>query len=133
MIETMAATLSAQITPQAIFAMLGGLMGGCLIALPKSKQDGLFISIVFIFFGTAMSLAASDYILINLDYNRIGAHTALGTAVGCVGGSMMMAIRAIAPSFAEKLVNIGAKTVIGFAESKDRVKQALIALLGKDK
>lgn len=108
-------------------------MGACLIALPKAKHDGIPISIVFIFFGTATSLVASDYMLINVGYDRLGAHAALGTGVGCVGGAMMMTIRAVSPTFADKLVDIASNTVIGFAESKDRIKQAVIALLGKDK
>lgn len=106
-------------------------MGAALIALPKVRIDGLGVSLVLIFFGTAMSLVASDVMLINLHYDRLGAHTAMGTGVGSVGGSMMMAIRAISPTFAEKLVDIGAKAVLGFAENKDRIKRAIAAYFSK--
>jgi drug/metabolite transporter (DMT)-like permease len=123
--------LQAQITPQAMVAMVGGLMGACLIALPKAKHDGVPVSLVLIFFGVSTAVVASDFMLINLGYDRLGAHTALGTGVGSVGGSMMMAIRAISPSFAEKLVDIGAKSVIGFVSSKDRMKRALAAFFSK--
>lgn len=107
-------------------------MGASLIALPKYKHDGLGVSIVFILFGVAMALAASDYISINLGYNRLGSHFALGTAVGCVGGAMMMTIRAISPAFAEKLVSAATKIIIGFVESKDKIKAAVVAFLSKD-
>lgn len=131
MLHTLAMELNAQITPQSLVAILGGLVGACLIAIPKAKVDGLGVSLVLIFFGTAMSLVASDIMLINMGYDRLGAHTAMGTGVGSVGGSMMMAIRAISPTFAEKLVDIGAKAVIGFAENKDRIKRALAAYFSK--
>lgn len=132
MLQSLATELSTQITPQAMMAMVGGLIGASMIALPKVRVDGLGISLVLIFFGVAMSLVASDIMLINLEYDRLGAHTAMGTGVGSVGGSMMMAIRAISPTFAEKLVNIGAGAVIGFAENKDRVKRAIAAYFSKE-
>lgn len=106
-------------------------MGACLIAIPKIRVDGAAVSFVLIFFGTAMSLVASDVMLINIGYDRLGAHIAMGMPVGAVGGSAMMAIRAISPTFAEKLVDIGAKAVLGFAENKDRIKRALAAYFSK--
>ena len=132
MLQTLATELNAQISPQSLVAMIGGLVGACMIAIPKAKVDGLGVSLVLIFFGTTMSLVASDVMLINAGYDRLGAHISMGMPVGAVGGSAMMAIRAISPTFAEKLVNIGAKAVIGFAENKDRVKRAIAAYFSKE-
>lgn len=132
MLQTLATELNAQISPQSLVAMMGGLVGACMIAIPKAKVDGVGVSLVLIFFGTALALVVSDFLLINLHYNRLGAHVSMGMPVGAIGGSMMMAIRAISPTFAEKLVDIGAKAVIGFAENKDRVKRAIAAYFSKE-
>lgn len=129
MLQSLATELSTQITPQAMAAMVGGLIGACMIALPKVRVDGLGVSLVLIFFGIAMSLVASDILLINLEYDRLGAHTAMGTGVGSVGGSMMMAIRAVSPSIAASIVNVVDKAAAGLSES--RLLKALSILFGK--
>ncbi|MGM8871535.1 hypothetical protein ACS8E3_07590 [Psychrobacter sp. 2Y5] len=133
MLNALAIELQAQITPQTVFAMIGGLIGACALTLPKAKINGYALSAVFVFFGVLSAMVGSDLMLLNLGYDRLGAHAALGTSCGSVGGAMMMTIRAISPTFAEKLVNIAAKSVISFAESKDRIKEAIRVLVsGKD-
>lgn len=117
-------------------------MGSLAVAAKRIKTDGLPITIVFILFGVATSLVASDIIFISFGWTRLGAHITLGAAAGSVGGAMMPAIRAVSMPFADTLIKIATDTAEGVAKiasksllgiSESRFAKALSVLFGKDK
>lgn len=116
-------------------------MAAALLTLNKINLEGIPASLVAIVFGVSLSWLASDLMLINAGYDRLGAHVALGMGVGTVGGSMMMVMRVVAPDLADKLIRITSKTLAGLAEiaskmilgmSESRFAKALSIIFGKD-
>lgn len=123
------AVLQAQLTPQVVFAMLGGLLGA--LTSSKRARDGYLLSGIFVTFGVACAMVASDFLTIRFTNHLLAAHFVIGMPVGGLGGAGMMAIRAISPSLANKIVGMADKAVDGLGES--RVIEALAILFGRKK
>lgn len=115
MIETALLELQAQLPPQALFAIVGGLIGA--IGLAKPARDGYLLSAIFVVFGVACALIASDYLLVAQKNKLLAAHIAVAIPVGGIMGATMMAVRAITPKWADRIVKIADTVVEGMGES----------------
>jgi len=75
-------------------------------------------------------MVASSYLEVTHSNTLLASHFVVGMPTGAIGGSGMMAIRAISPRLANKIVGMADGFVDGLTES--RVAKALKLLFGKD-
>lgn len=74
-------------------------------------------------------MVVSDYLLVVHENKLLAAHFAMGVPVGALMGSVMMAVRAIVPKWADTIVKVADKTMDGLSES--RIVKAILILFGK--
>lgn len=108
--------------------MVGGFLGA--IILIKKARDGLLLSAVFVMFGVGCAMVASSYLEFSFDNRILASHFVVGMPVGGLGGAGMMAIRAISPSLANKIVGMADGIVDGLTES--RLAKAFKLIFGRD-
>lgn len=125
--EALLLEIRLQLPPQALFAMVGGILGAWTLAKPR--RDGYPVSAIFIAFGVACAMVVSDYLLVVHENKLLAAHFAIGMPSGAIMGAVMMAIRAVSPTMAANIVNVVDKAAAGLSES--RLLKAISILFGK--
>lgn len=114
--ELFLSTITSSLTPQIIFAMLGGIVGALIAS--DFKRYGWLLSCLFIFASIAMAASAGEYLQQSKGIQSIWLLLVLNIPLGMVVGATLDVIRIVSPSLIERLVvNVGNSGVNIVAES----------------
>lgn len=114
--ELFLSTITSSLTPQIIFAMLGGIVGALIAS--DFKRYGWLLSCLFIFASIAMAASAGEYLQQSKGIQSIWLLLVLNIPLGMVVGATLDVIRIVSPNLIKKLVvNVGNSGVNILAES----------------
>ena len=103
-------TILVELSPQNIFGLIGGLLGG--IAASDKTKYGKQLTIIAIIMSAVAGGAVSDYLVESFDYKNIFAIMIFSCILGMPVGSVMDAITIFHPEFSKRLVRLfGKKTL----------------------
>ena len=104
------ATILVELSPQNIFGLIGGLLGG--IAASDKTKYGKQLTIIAIIMSAVAGGAVTDYIVETYNYKNIFAIMIFSCILGMPVGSIMDAITIFNPEFSKRLVRLfGKKTI----------------------
>ena len=104
------ATILVELSPQNIFGLIGGLLGG--IAASDKTKYGKQLTIIAIIMSAVAGGAVTDYLVETYSYNNIFALMIFSCILGMPVGSIMDAITIFNPEFSKRLVRLfGNKTI----------------------
>lgn len=95
-------TLSLTLTPQIIFAMLGGMLGAMIAS--DRKRYGWQLSILFGLVALALAAATGEYLVNVREITSLWWLLVLNVPLGMVVGSTLDVLRITSPPLIEKLV-----------------------------
>ena len=104
------ATILVELSPQNIFGLIGGLLGG--IAASDKTKYGKQLTIIAIIMSAVAGGAVTDFLVESYNYKNIFAIMIFSCILGMPVGSIMDAITIFNPQFSERLVRLfGKKTI----------------------
>lgn len=104
------ATILVELSPQNIFGLIGGLLGG--IAASDKTKYGKQLTIIAIIMSAVTGGAVTDYLVETYSYKNIFALMIFSCILGMPVGSIMDAITIFNPEFSKRLVRLfGKKTI----------------------
>ena len=104
------ATVLVELSPQNIFGLIGGLLGG--IAASDKTKYGKQLTIIAIIMSAVAGGAVTDYLVESYNYKNIFALMIFSCILGMPVGSIMDAITIFNPEFSKRLVRLfGNKTI----------------------
>ena len=104
------ATVLVELSPQNIFGLIGGLLGG--IAASDKTKYGKQLTIIAIIMSAVAGGAVADYLVGTYNYKNIFAIMIFSCILGMPVGSIMDAITIFNPEFSKRLVRLfGKKTI----------------------
>lgn len=89
-------------TPQVVFGMIGGFIGG-LFGIDKQAY-GLKISIILLVIATISGSAVADYLSSNRDVQSLFVVCFAAVPMGVLSGFLMDAIKTASPRLSKKIV-----------------------------
>ena len=104
------ATILVELSPQNIFGLIGGLLGG--IAASDKTKYGKQLTIIAIIMSAVAGGAVTDHLVETYNYKNIFAVMIFSCILGMPVGSIMDAITIFNPEFSKRLVRLfGKKTI----------------------
>ena len=104
------ATILVELSPQNIFGLIGGLLGG--IAASDKTKYGKQLTIIAIIMSAVAGGAVTDHLVETYSYKNIFALMIFSCILGMPVGSIMDAITIFNPEFSKRLVRLfGKKTI----------------------
>ena len=108
--EHFLATILVELSPQNIFGLIGGLLGG--IAASDKTKYGKQLTIIAIIMSAVAGGAVTDHLVDSYNYKNIFALMIFSCILGMPVGSIMDAITIFNPEFSKRLVRLfGKKTI----------------------
>lgn len=103
--------LVSALTPQVVFALIGGIIGVAI----KSKIEGYtWRYTIFIAIGSLIAVGATaEYLYSSYKLTSIFLHMFIAVIMGIIGASILHAFNLFAPSFASAVVEKAADKVSG--------------------
>ena len=108
--EQFLSTLLVEFTPQVLFGLIGGAIGG--VAAADKKNYGIKIAIIAIVMSAATGGATADYLSDNHYTTSLLAIMVFTCIVGIPTGSFMDVLVIFSPRFAEKVVKLAESKTI---------------------
>ena len=103
-------TILVELSPQNIFGLIGGLLGG--IAASDKTKYGKQLTIIAIIMSAVAGGAVTDFLVESYNYKNIFALMIFSCILGMPVGSIMDAITIFNPEFSKRLVRLfGKKTI----------------------
>lgn len=104
------ATILVELSPENIFGLIGGLLGG--VAASDKTKYGKQLTIIAIIMSAVAGGAVSDHLVETYNYKNIFAVMIFSCILGMPVGSIMDAITIFNPEFSKRLVRLfGKKTI----------------------
>ena len=104
------ATILVELSPQNIFGLIGGLLGG--IAASDKTKYGKQLTIIAIIMSAVAGGAVTEFLVETYSYKNIFALMIFSCILGMPVGSIMDAITIFNPEFSKRLVRLfGKKTI----------------------
>ena len=108
--EHFLAAILVELSPQNIFGLIGGLLGG--IAASDKTKYGKQLTIIAIIMSAVAGGAVTDFLVESYNYKNIFALMIFSCTLGMPVGSIMDAITIFNPEFSKRLVRLfGKKTI----------------------
>lgn len=102
--EQFLTTLVVEFTPQVLFGLIGGAIGG--VAAADKKNYGIKITLIAIIMSAATGGATADYLSDNHYTTSLFAIMVFTCIVGIPTGAFMDVLVIFSPRFAERVVNL---------------------------